>query len=492
MDKRIRRLGIFLMLLFCLLFLQLNNLQVFQASKLDNKPGNSLTASSVSIQPRGQIVSRSGTVLAESVPVKDQYHYLRQYPQGPLYADITGFSSLIYGNYGIEASYNKYLVAQPNPITSLSDIFSNNKKYVTNTVVLTVSTKLQQEAAKALGNLKGAVVAIDPSTGAVLAMYSSPTYNPNLLASHNATAVEQAWHTYQSNPSQPMLPRAYARDYPPGSTFKIVTTSAIFDHDPSLAAKVFPYQTQISLPDTTTTLSNYAHESCGGPLPTLLAVSCDTAYAQLGLSLGANNLHNEAQSFGFNQVPPLDVPGVAAAHFPKASSFAKNLPGLAYSAIGQENVAATALQMSLVAAAIANHGAIMAPHLMSQIRNSQDQVIKNYVPKLWKQATSAATASQVTQLMIGVVKNGTAQGIAIPGVQIAAKTGTAQTNLIASSNLSAGGSDNWMIAFAPAQNPKIAIAVVVPSQKGLSFNSTGAAYAGPVVKAMIQTALGLS
>ena len=259
-----------------------------------------------------------------------------------------------------------------------------------------------------------------------------------------------------------------------------------------MAAKVFPYQTQISLPDTTTTLSNYAHESCGGPLPTLLAVSCDTAYAQLGLSLGANNLHNEAQSFGFNQVPPLDVPGVAAAHFPKASSFAKNLPGLAYSAIGQENVAATALQMSLVAAAIANHGAIMAPHLMSQIRNSQDQVIKNYVPKLWKQATSAATASQVTQLMIGVVKNGTAQGIAIPGVQIAAKTGTAQTNLIASSNLSAGGSDNWMIAFAPAQNPKIAIAVVVPSQKGLSFNSTGAAYAGPVVKAMIQTALGLS
>ena len=129
------------MLLFCLLFLQLNNLQVFQASKLNNKPGNSLTASSVNIQPRGQIVSRNGTVLAESVPVADQYHYLRQYPQGPLYADITGFSSLIYGNYGIEASYNKYLVAQPNPITSLSDIFSNNKKYVTNTVVLTVSTK---------------------------------------------------------------------------------------------------------------------------------------------------------------------------------------------------------------------------------------------------------------------------------------------------------------------------------------------------------------
>lgn len=492
MDRRIRRLGIFLILLFGLLFLQLNNLQVFQASKLDNKPGNVLTASSTNIEPRGQIVSRNGTVLAESVPVSDKYHYQRKYPYGSLYADITGFDSIIYGTDGIESSYNKYLVAQPNPITSLSDIFSNNKKYVTNTVVLSVSAKLQQQAEKSLGKLKGAVVAIDPSTGAILAMYSSPSYNPNLLASHSAASVEKAWHTYQSDPTQPMLNRAYRRDYPPGSTFKIVTTSAIFAHDPSLALKVWPYQTQISLPDTTSTLSNYAHESCGGTLANALAVSCDTTYAQIGLKLGATNLYNEATSFGFDQVPPLDLPGVAAAQFPKASSFARNLPGVAYSAIGQENVSATALQMALVGAGIANHGAIMAPHLMSQIRNSQAQVIKSYVPRIWKQATSASTASEVTKLMIGVVKNGTAQGIAIPGVEIAAKTGTAQTNLVASSNLSSGGSDNWMVAFAPAQNPKIAVAVVVPAQTGLSFNSTGAAYAGPVVKAMIQTALGLS
>lgn len=482
----------FLVILFAVLFLQLNNLQVVEASKLDKAPGNVLAISSTRSEPRGLIVARNGTVLARSVPVPDALKYLRQYPNGPLYADITGFDSPIYGMDGIEASYNKYLVAQPNPITSLSDIFSNNKKYVTNTVVLTVSQKLQSEAAKALGSLKGAVVAIDPSTGAVLAMYSNPTYDPNKLAAHTASAVEKAWHTYQTDPSQPMLARAYRRSYPPGSTFKIVTTSAIFDHSPKIASEVFPYQTQISLPNTTSTLSNYAHESCGGALAVLLAVSCDTAYAQIGMQLGAQNLYNEAYSFGFNQVPPLDVPSVAAAHFPKASSFSSNIPGLAYSAIGQENVSATALQMALVAAGIANHGAVMAPHLMSQIRNYQDQVIKGYVPKVWKQATSASTASQVTQLMIGVVTSGTAQGIAIPGVQIAAKTGTAQTNLVASSNISSGGSDNWMIAFAPAQNPKIAVAVVVPAQKGLSVNSTGAAYAGPVVKSMIQAALGLS
>ncbi len=485
-------MGVFLAILFAVLFLQLNNIQVLQASKLDNKPGNALTASSTNVEPRGSIVARNGTVLARSVPVSDQYHYQRVYSNGPLYADVTGFYSLIYGTSGIESSYNQYLVAQPNPIKSLSDIFSQQQKYVTDTVVLTISSKLQAEAQKALGSLKGAVVAIDPSTGAILALYSNPSYDPNQLASHNATAVEAAWHSLQSDPSQPMLNRAIARAYPPGSTFKIVTTSAVFDHSPQIASETFPYQTQINLPDTTNTLSNYAHESCGGSLANALAVSCDTTYAQIGMQLGAQNLYNEAFSFGFDQVPPIDLPGAAAAQFPKASSFARNIPGLAYSAIGQENVSATALQMALVGAGIADHGAIMTPHLMSQVRNYQDQIVKNFVPKIWRQATSAATASQVTQLMVGVVKNGTAQGIAIPGVEIAAKTGTAQTNLTASNNLSLSGSDNWMVAFAPAQNPKIAVAVVVPAQKGLSSSSTGAQYAGPIIKSMIQTALGLS
>ncbi len=485
-------MGIFLAILFAVLFLQLNNIQVLQASKLDNKPGNVLTASSTNTEPRGLIVARNGTVLAESKPVSDQYGYQRVYPNGPLYADVTGFDSLIYGTSGIESSYNKYLVAQPNPITSLSDIFSSHQKYVTDSVVLTVSSKLQAEAQKALGSLKGAVVAIDPSNGSILAMYSNPSYDPNLLASHNAASVESAWHSLLADPNQPMLNRATSRDYPPGSTFKIVTTSAIFDHSPKIASEVFPDQTQIKLPNTVDTLSNYAHESCGGTLAQALAVSCDTTYAQIGLQLGAQNLYNEAYSFGFNQVPPLDISGVAAAQFPKASTFARNLPGVAYSAIGQENVSATALQMALVGAGIANHGAIMTPHLMSQVRNYQDQVVKNFVPKIWRQATSAATASQVAQLMVGVVTSGTAQGIAIPGIEIAAKTGTAQTNLTASSNLSLSGSDNWMVAFAPVQNPKIAVAVIVPAQKGLSSNSTGAQYAGPVVKSMIQTALGLS
>lgn len=492
MDKRIRRLGIFLALLFGVLFLQLNNIQVVQASRLDNKQGNPLTASSTNSEPRGLIVSRNGTVLAKSVPIADQYHYLRQYPNGPLYADITGFDSLIYGTSGIESSYNRYLVAQPNSSKSLSDIFSNQQTHVTDTVVVSISAKLQAEAAKALGSLKGAVVAIDPSSGAILAMYSNPTYDPNVLVSHTASKVEAAWKSYQNDPTQPMLNRAISRAYPPGSTFKIVTTSAIFDHDPQIATQTFPNQTQITLPNTVNTLSNYAHESCGGSLAVLLAVSCDTAYAQIGMQLGAQNLFNEAYSFGFDQIPPLDMPGAAPSQFPKASSFARNIPGLAYSAIGQENVSSTALQMALVGAGIANHGAIMAPHLMSQVRNYQDQIVTSFVPKLWKQATSAATAAQVTQLMIGVVRNGTAQGIAIPGVEIAAKTGTAQTNLVASSNLSASGSENWMVAFAPAQSPKIAIAVVIPTQKGLAANSTGAQYAGPVVKSMIQMALGLS
>ena len=168
------------------------------------------------------IVASNGAVLVRSVPVADQFHYQRQYLSGPLYADITGFDSLIYGTSGIESSYNKYLVAQQNKFTSLSDIFSAQQKFVTNTVVLTVSTKLQAEAAKALGSLQGSVVAIDPSSGAILAMYSNPTYDPNLLAGYSASQVEAAWKKYQSDPSQPMLGWAYSRNYPPGSTFNSV------------------------------------------------------------------------------------------------------------------------------------------------------------------------------------------------------------------------------------------------------------------------------
>ena len=488
MRRRMSLVGALLILAFSLVFLQLNNLQIVKASKLANAPGNNQATTRAFSLPRGAILTADGQVMAETVPANNVYHYQRIYPSGSLYADLTGYYSVIYGASGLEYQYNKYLQAQTAPVTSFSQLFSNH--YQTDSVVTTINSQLQKTAYQALGQLKGAVVAIDPSTGAILAMASNPTFQPAPLASPNGGTEIAAWKADISNPSQPLLNRAISRAYPPGSTFKIITTSAIFDHKPSLATVNFPPVAQISLPETTHKLHNYAYEVCGGELPILLAVSCDTGFAQIGLRLGAANLAAEASKFGFNQVPPIDLAGAAASTFPPVSFFKQNLPQVAFSAIGQGNVQATALQMALAGAGIANNGIIMTPHLLNKVISSQDSTIKQYAPTAWKVATSPATAAKVGQLMVGVVRSGTAQGIAIPGVTIAAKTGTAQTTLTANSTVT-GASDNWMVAFAPVGDPKIAVCVVVPKQAGLSANPTGAQYAGPIVKAMIAAALGV-
>jgi peptidoglycan glycosyltransferase len=486
MDRRIRIVGAAVLVLFGVLFLQLNDLQVLQAAKLSNDPGNPRSVIARFDQSRGSIQTSDGVVIADSVPSTtpgDPYKFLRQYPEGPLYADITGYFSVIYGESGVEATYDKELRSHTAPLRSLGDLLVN--RTTTDDLTLTIKSRLQQEAKTALGNLSGSVVAIDPRNGDILAMYSSPTYDPNKLAGHDGTQVTAAWKSYQADPSQPMLARAYRRSYPPGSTFKIIASSAVYDHDPSLATKSYPVQSSISLPQTSQILHNFDDEACGGQLPQLLKVSCDTGFAQVGLDLGAQALSSEAHAFGFNQVPPLDIdPGAAASSFPSPGSFRYNLPGLAYSTLGQEDVSATPLQMALAAAGIANHGVIMAPHVLSQIRDQQGNVVETYHPHAWLTATSPQTAATVTQLMVGVTEGGTATNVAIPGVQVAAKTGTAQTGG------ASGSTDNWLVAFAPAEHPTVAVAAVVPPQPALPASPTGSEVAGPIARAMLVAALG--
>lgn len=488
MQGRIFKVAVFFMFAFGLLFLQLNNLQVLQAHKLATAPGNSRAITQTYSLPRGPILTADGTVIAQTVGANNVYHRQRVYPHGSLYSEVTGYDSIIYGEAGIEAAYNNYLNAHTPALTSISQLFASS--YQTDSVITTISSKIQNAANAALGGKIGAVVALDPRTGAVLALLSSPSYDPNPLSSANGATEQAAWKADISGADPPLLDTAISRAYPPGSTFKVVTSSAVYDHNPSLATQNFPSVSQIPLPQTSNTLHNYAYESCGGQLPELLKVSCDTGYAQIGLELGAANLSTEATAFGFGSRPPLDISGAAISAFPPVSFFSQNQPQLAYSAIGQGNVSATPLQMALVASAIANHGVIMAPHLMSRIIGSQGQVVTSYSPHPWRTATSPQTASQVTTLMEGVVNGGTATDIQIPGIQIAAKTGTAQFNL-GTGGTGTGQDDNWMVAFAPAQSPQIAVAVVVPAQPGLGTNPTGAAYAGPVVKAVLSAAIGV-
>jgi peptidoglycan glycosyltransferase len=273
----------------------------------------------------------------------------------------------------------------------------------------------------------------------------------------------------------------------------VITTSAMFDHDPSLLTIDVPYTDALAIKGTDHLLHNYGGETCGGVLAVILAQSCDTAYAKIGTLLGATSLYDEATAFGFDQVPPIDLPQgeVAASNFPTPASFAGNLPGVAYSAIGQENVSETALQDALVASAIADNGTIMKPHVMANIVSDVGQVVDSYTPTPWLKATSPSTAKAVRTLMLGVTSyalHGTAAGVfappEFPTNTVAAKTGTAETVN--------GCSADWLIATAPAgpgQKPTVAVAAVLPYQSGLTCSDTGAVAAGPRVAEVLAAAL---
>jgi penicillin-binding protein A len=479
MNRRIMLLGAALLVCFGALFLQLNYVQVVEASKLANSPNNSRNITADYSKPRGFVQTSDGVVVARSVPTKDDLKFQRQYPTGGLFASITGYDSFIYGlGGGVEATYNSVLTGKNVPLRSIRQLFTNND--VVGNVTLTVSNQLQQAAASALAGRIGAVVALDPTTGGVLAMYSNPTYDPSPLAAHNTGDERSAWSLYTLNKSNPMLPRSYRETYPPGSTFKVVDSAAVLDHRPLLATKPYPTVGSINLPLTTNKLHNFNNEVCGGQLPQLLQVSCDTGFGQIGLDLGAQNLSDEAAAFGFGRATPIDLPLPAKSVFPDASYFKARLPLLAYAAIGQDVVSATPLQMALVAAGIANGGTIMTPHVMAQVTDQQGSVLEAYSPKPWLHATSATTASSVTAMMELVTQgNGTATDLVIPGTQVAAKTGTAQTGQ--------NTTDDWMVAFAPANAPKVVVAVAVPNQ---AISATGAAVAGPITLAVLKAALG--
>ena len=486
MNRQIRLVGLGIIVLFVALFVQLNWLQVVHAPALNANPLNGQAVVKEYTAKRGDIVSADGITLATSVPTNDQFKYLRHYPTGALFGQITGYFSFIYGSDGAERTYDKVLRGSSSPFklpTSLSQLrqlLANRDR--SQSITLTVLDRLQKVAQTSLAGRVGSVVALDPQTGSILAMYSNPSFDPNLLSGHDLAQVQANYQQLTSQPGAVLAPGAYRQRYFPGSTFKIVTASAVYDHAPPLATKVYPTLAALPLPQTTNLLHNFAGETCGGQLLELFTVSCDTGFGQIGLDLGAQALSSEAQSFGFNQVPPIDLPFAATSTFPPASAFANDLPGLAFSAIGQQNVDATPLQMALVGGAIADGGTIMSPHILGHVTNAQNQIVSTYQAKPWVQATSPATAAQVTQLMLSVVNSpdGTGAAARIPGVQVAAKTGTAQTGT--------GQINAWFVAFAPAAKPTIAVAVVLPNQPSAN-EYQGGTLAAPIAKAMIEADL---
>ncbi len=482
MSRRLRILATIILLLFVVIVAQSANIQFFRAPALIASPNNPSNLNPSGQFPRGEILAANGAVLAYSAKQNSPYFpYRRVYPDGSLTSGVVGVSSPYYGVSGIEEEYNGLLAAHPQPPQSFEQLLAPTS--AADSVTLTIQPALQQVARTALKGIDGAAVAIDPKTGAVLVMYSNPNYNPVPLTSPNINIDTAARHLYlkpDGNGFAPLGLVATQQTFPPGSTFKVITTAAAVVSKPADLTKSFDSNRGActTLPDSNLLLCNSGGYACGGDVAEMLPPSCDPGFALLGIDLGADFMFKAATSFGYDATPPLDLPNTVASYFPTAASFSNNIPGLAYSSIGQENVRASALQDALVAAAVGNGGIEMTPHLMSFITAPDGKILERYKDSVWKKPLTPTQARVIVPLMEEVVTGGTASGVGFPAqFDVAAKTGTAQTGNVKKNT------DDWLIAFAPATNPTIAIAVVVPFQPTANF---GATVAGPIVKCLVE------
>lgn len=483
MNPQIRKLGIALCFCYLALFGMLNYVQVFHAEALNDRPENTDVFRRQFAQNRGTIITADGTVIARSVPVDDEFEYQRRYPTGDLFAPVTGFFSFEFGADGLERTYQDELVGDTaeQRLRSFADLFVGEDQV--GNLRTTLRTDLQQLAKDQLGQRRGAVVALDPRTGAVLALWDYPSYDPNPLASHDLRAVREARGLlFPDSPDSPLVASGYQDRFFPGSTFKTVMGSAGLESGlVSPDAPSYPVEESYTPPQTTRPIFN--SHVCGGTLFAILAESCNTSFARMAVeTLGPDRTIAGAEAFGFNAEPPLDLPRVVASNFP--TDFTDDTPALAQSAIGQNDVQASPLQMAMVAAAVANDGVMMAPYTVEELRDSDGDVIETYEPEVWRQPISAGEAATMRDAMRGVVTGGTATTMNIPGLDVGAKTGTAQLGTDPPT------SHAWMIAWAgpPGGEAEIAVAVLVEGQPGNS-EATGNSEAGPIAAAIIQAAL---
>ena len=480
MIRQINRVTAAIIVLLLALIINLSYIQVFIAGDLRNQAGNQRVTLTEYSRERGPILLGSQTI-AESTPTTDSLKYLREYGDGSTYAAITGFYSLVYGATGIESEANNILAGNDSRffVDRLQQLFANREPKG-GAIRLTIDPDAQLAAMKALNGRTGAVVAIDPTTGAILALASSPSFDPNLLSSHDAQEIQNTYEELNADSNQPMLNRPLAMTLPPGSTFKLVTAAAALESGKYFAESELPGPTEINLPGTDVQLGNWNGKSCGTDdvttLRAALEISCNTAFAWLGMELGAEAIGEQAQKFGFES--EFDVPMTSAiSRFPTDL----NNPQTAMSAIGQFDVRATALQMALVGAGIANDGVVMKPYLVSQILGPDLTVLQNTNPSAFGRAMSVENSKILRDMMVGVVTKGTASNARISGINVGGKTGTAE-------NAPGEPAHAWFVGLAPSDQSKVAVAVVLQNGGGASEVS-GNALAAPIAAAVMRAVL---
>ena len=483
MNKELKRVSAVLLIMFLALFTSSSVIQVFAVDSLKADHRNVRVLYDSFSTERGAILVND-VPIAESVPVDDPYSYLRTYSNGPLYSAITGYLTLNQGNTGLESALNQYLSGTANAqfIDQVNALITGQSPKGAS-VELTIDGAVQQAAWDALGDNTGAIVAMDPTTGAILAMVSKTAFDPNLLSAHDKSSVIiDRYKTLLADPTDPLINRALSGDlYHPGSVFKLIVTAAALEGGDYTPDSEFPNPPQLQLPQSSSFISNVEGANCGGTptatIATALRLSCNIPFAQLGVALGEDRIDAMAKSFGFGQsvkVPMAATPSI----YPSGMDQAQ----LMLSSFGQYDDKVTPLQMAMVSAGIANGGVLMQPTLVKRIIAPDLTVLQDFTPSVFGNPVSRTTATTMTQMMVNGVANGAASNARISDVDVAGKTGTAENGVGRPYTL-------WFTGFAPADNPQVAIAVVVENSGGLTRNAFGKTVAAPMAKKVLEAVL---
>ncbi|MZD09163.1 penicillin-binding protein 2 [Streptomyces sp. SID5785] len=485
MTRYIRRACAFCLVLLVALLVNAARVQVFQAGSLDDNPANRRGSIARYAQPRGDILVQ-GKPVTGSRDSRQALRFERTYKNGPLYSPVTGYASQTYGSSFVEGA-EEDILSGTDPLLAPFPFWPelSRSREAGGDVETTLDAGAQEAAFRGLGGKKGAVAAVEPSTGRILALVSTPSYDPGEFAGTGRGAAD-AWRRLTADPDRPMLNRAIRETYPPGSTFKVVTAAAALEHDvvdgtDSQTDTPVPY----TLPGTTTRLGNESGGAAceNATLAEALRISCNTVFANLGVRVGLADMVRTAQAFGFND-PGVHVPMVVS-----RSNFDTDMnpSQLALSSIGQFNTRATPLQMALVAAAVANGGTVMAPHLVDRATTDGGTAVSTTGSSSYRQAMSPYTASELQKMMVAAVESGTGTNARIKGVTVGGKTGTAQNGVN-----NEGTPYAWFISYAQdrdAGQPQVAVAVVVEDAAADRADISGGGSAAPVARAVMEAVL---
>lgn len=483
MNQPIRRLSMLVSVLFVLLLASSTWIQVLGSQDINDRPGNRRTQLESYARERGQILI-GGRPIASSTPTQDDLQWQRTYSNPRLYSHITGWNSFTYGpGGGIEQAEDGLLSGRDDKLfyDRLTGTIAGRVPKGAS-LELTINPKIQKAADEALGDQRGAVVALDPRTGAILAMVSHPDFDPTPLVSHDTSVEKKAWESLNADPTRPLVNRSITGNlYPPGSVFKIVTAAAALEDGQWSEDSSIPGPAVLDLPQTDVGLPNSHPGACGPGDKVSLAValqdSCNTAFGWLGMQLGGDAMRQQAGKFGFGD--DLEVPMKVS---PSTLPTQMSPPQEAQVGIGQYDVRVTPLQVAMVSSAVANDGVVMKPHLVQSVLGSDLSTISETKPEQLSKAMEPETSDQLTDMMKLVVERGTGTQAAVPGVSVAGKTGTAEQG-------EGMPPHAWFTGFAPADNPQVAVAVVVEDGGRAGNEAYGGSVAGPISAAVMKAAL---